>query len=126
MYFGSRGTAWRHIRTRTPRTAISSFLSTGELEHAHDILHSLLQVVVDCLAPPFTVLTVEGDAVFACAREDKVDRGEFLLESFEMTYMAFRDRIETIRRQKLLRPSLDRMVEVFAQEEEHPAETVAS
>lgn len=79
-------------------SGFTSFLSTSELDHAHDILDSLLQVVVDCLAPPFTVLTVEGDAVFACAREDRVDRGEFLLELFEMSYTAFRDRIETIRR----------------------------
>jgi hypothetical protein len=79
-------------------SGFTSFLSTSELEHAHDILDSVLQVVVDCLVPPFTVLTVEGDAVFACAREDTIDRGEFLLELFEMTYTAFRDRIETIRR----------------------------
>lgn len=79
-------------------SGFTSFLSTTELEHAHDILNDLLQVVVDCLVPPFTLLTVEGDAVFACAREDKIDRGEFLLELFEMTYTAFRDRIETIHR----------------------------
>jgi class 3 adenylate cyclase len=95
-------------------SGFTSFLSTSELDHAHDILDSLLQVVVDCLAPPFTVLTVEGDAVFACARENKIDRGEFLLELFEMTYTAFRDRIETIRRHTTCRcaactsvPSLD-------------------
>jgi hypothetical protein len=79
-------------------SGFTSYLSTAELDHAHDILNSLLQVVVECLCPPFTMLSVEGDAVFACGQEDTIDRGEFLLELFEATYAAFRDRIETIRR----------------------------
>ena len=76
----------------------SSFVARSELEHAHDILSELLEVLIKRLAAVFTVSKLEGDAIFAYASDEKLTRGETLLELIESTYAAFKDQQETIRR----------------------------
>ena len=76
----------------------TSFLSTTELEHAHDILSELLELIVGRLTPALSLVKLEGDAVFVHAPEATLARGETLIELIEATYVAFRDRVETVHR----------------------------
>ena len=76
----------------------SSFVARSELEHAHDILSELLELVLNRIASIFTLSKLEGDAIFAYAPEEKITRGETLLELIESTYAAFKDQQEAIRR----------------------------
>ncbi len=78
-------------------SGFTAFLARTELEHAHDILLELLQLVVDHLKPSLTVAEIEGDAVFAYAPRGAFPRGETLLELVETTYGAFLGRVEAIR-----------------------------
>jgi len=76
----------------------SAYLAGVELDHAHGVLTDLLELIVERFRPMLTLSKLEGDAVFAYAPLDKVARGETLLEVVESTYVAFRDRVEAIRR----------------------------
>jgi hypothetical protein len=75
----------------------TSFLAKVELEHAHEILTDLLEVIVDSFKSLLTISKLEGDAVFAYVDETSVPRGETLLELIESTYVAFRQRRDTSR-----------------------------
>src|SRR5512141_1420505 len=92
----------------------SSFVAKSELEHAHDILSELLELILKRLTAIFTLSKLEGDAIFAYAPEEKLARGETLLEMIESTYVAFKDQQEAIRRRTTCKcnacrniPSLD-------------------
>jgi hypothetical protein len=74
------------------------YLAGVELDHAHEILTDLLETIVASLKSLLTISKLEGDAVFAYVPEAQVGRGETLLELVEATYLAFRDRLEGIRR----------------------------
>ncbi len=74
----------------------SSFVAKSELEHAHDILSELLELILKRLTTIFTLSKLEGDAIFAYAPEVKLLRGETLLELIESTYAAFKDQQEAI------------------------------
>ena len=76
----------------------TSFLAKVELEHAHEILTDLLEVIVDRFKSMLTISKLEGDAVFAYVDESKIARGEVLLELIESTYVAFRQRRDTSNR----------------------------
>ena len=76
----------------------TSYLAGVELAHAQEILAELLELIIKRFAPPLTIAKLEGDAVFAYAPQTQVPRGETLLELLELTYLAFRDRVESIRR----------------------------
>ncbi|HEX6270091.1 MAG TPA: DUF2652 domain-containing protein [Anaerolineales bacterium] len=76
----------------------TSFLAKVELEHAHEILTGLLEVIVDKFQSLLTISKLEGDAVFAYVDETKIPRGETLLELIENTYLAFRQRRDTSNR----------------------------
>jgi class 3 adenylate cyclase len=77
----------------------TSYLAGVELTHAQDILTELLELLVEQFKPLLTVVKLEGDAVFAYVPQTEILRGEILLELLESTYLAFRDRVENIRRQ---------------------------
>jgi hypothetical protein len=79
-------------------SGFTSYLATTELDHAHEILSELLELVVDRFAPVLTLSKLEGDAVFAYAPEAKLSRGEMLLEIIEATYIAFKDRATSMHR----------------------------
>jgi class 3 adenylate cyclase len=76
----------------------TSYLAGVELTHARDILTELLNLIVEHFKPFLSIVKLEGDAVFAHVPKTKIVRDETLLELFEATYLAFRDRVEGIRR----------------------------
>lgn len=76
----------------------TSFVAKTELEHSHEILSELLGLLVDKFKLLMTISKLEGDAVFAYAAEEKITRGETLLEFLEDIYTAFRDRQVSMRR----------------------------
>jgi uncharacterized protein YndB with AHSA1/START domain len=76
----------------------TSFVARTELEHAHEILSDLLGVLVNRLTTMLTLSKLEGDAVFAYVPEERMQRGETLLELIEDTYVAFRRRQESMQR----------------------------
>jgi len=79
-------------------TGYTAYLAGSELDHANNVLSDLLESMVAMLRPALTIVKLEGDAVFAYAPEERVQRGETLLELVEATYMRFRDRRDAIRR----------------------------
>ena len=52
----------------------------GKVPDAYAVISSLLDGIVQCLVPPFTLSKLEGDAVFAYATGDEVPRGQSLLD----------------------------------------------
>jgi hypothetical protein len=76
----------------------SGYLAGVELDHAHEILKELIELIVAHCRPLLTIAELEGDAVFAYAPLARVPRGETLLELIEATYVAFRDHLEAMRR----------------------------
>lgn len=76
----------------------TAFVAGTELEHAHQILSELLELIVTQMRPVLTIAQLEGGAVFAYAPAERLQRGETLLEVIETTYAAFKDRLESIRR----------------------------
>jgi len=76
----------------------TSYLAGVELDHAHEILTDLLEIIVGKFKSLLTIGKLEGDAVFAYVPESKLPRGETLLELIESTYFGFRDRITSSRR----------------------------
>jgi hypothetical protein len=76
----------------------TAYIAGTELEHAHEIISDLLEVILGKFRPLLTLSKLEGDAVFCYAPESALPRGETLLELVEATYVAFRDRREGVRR----------------------------
>jgi hypothetical protein len=76
----------------------TSYLAGVELTHARDILTELLNLIVEHFKPFLSIVKLEGDAIFAHVPKTKILRDETLLELLESTYLAFRDRVEGIRR----------------------------
>jgi hypothetical protein len=79
-------------------SGFTSFLATTELEHSHEIMTELLELIIGKFKPLLTLSKLEGDAVFAYASESKVTRGETLIEMLEATYLAFKDRVGAVHR----------------------------
>lgn len=76
----------------------TSFVAKTELEHSHEILTELLELLVEKFTPLMVISKLEGDAVFAYAGENIFTRGDTLLEFIESVYVAFRDRQISMRR----------------------------
>lgn len=74
----------------------TSFMAESELEHAQGISRNILTLLIDQLTPMLELAEVEGDAVFAYVLDNKVSRGELLLELIEAAYVAFRDCQQTM------------------------------
>ena len=72
----------------------TQYLTSSELEHAHDVLSSLMGLLVDRTLPPLRVAGLEGDAVFSYGIADGGIGGQTLVEMIEGTYIAFRRAIE--------------------------------
>lgn len=68
------------------------YLAGVELDHAHEILTDLLETIIDCVKPHLTIAKLEGDAVFGYAPDERIPRGQVVLQLVEKTYTAFRDR----------------------------------
>ncbi len=80
-------------------SGFTSFVASTELAHSHDILAELTELLTAQLTQLFTLIEIEGDAVFVRAPVTAVSSGEAFVESLEATYTVFRDRVEAIRRQ---------------------------
>jgi hypothetical protein len=66
----------------------------GRVPDAYFFVSSLLDGIIERIVPPFRLSKIEGDAVFAFARDDEgVPRGAALLECLSACYAAFRDRL---------------------------------
>ena len=76
----------------------TSYLAGVELDHAQGVLTDLLEIIVKNFKTLLTISKLEGDAVFGYVDEALVSRGETILELVEATYLAFRDRLDGIRR----------------------------
>ncbi len=63
----------------------------GNIPDAYGLVSSLLDGIIERIVPPFKLSKLEGDAVFAFARdEDDVPRGAAALECLASCYAAFR------------------------------------
>lgn len=71
----------------------TSFVAKTELEHSQEILAELLELLMARFQPLMTISKLEGDAVFAYAPESMFPRGETVIEFIESMYVAFRDRL---------------------------------
>ena len=94
----SRGKTQHGYLVLADISGYTSFVAATELEHAHEILTELLELILGRMTPTLTLSKLEGDAVFAYAPESKIPRGETLFELIEAIYVAFRDRRKGMRR----------------------------
>lgn len=78
----------------------NAFVAGTEFEHAQEIIHDLLEFLVEHLRPLLTLVQIEGDAVFAYTPVSRILRGETVFELIESTYSAFKDRLISIQRQR--------------------------
>ncbi|MBI2619427.1 MAG: DUF2652 domain-containing protein [Ignavibacteriales bacterium] len=76
----------------------TSYLAAAELDHAHEVVSDLLELITARLSPVYLIAKLEGDAVFAYAPAESVSRPEQILEAVEATYVAFRNRLEAANR----------------------------
>jgi hypothetical protein len=66
----------------------------GRVPDAYGLVSSLLDGIIERIVPPFTLSKLEGDAVFAFARDaDDVPRGAALLDCLTACYASFRERL---------------------------------
>ena len=72
----------------------TQYLTSSELEHAHEVLSSLMELLIDRTLPPMRVAGLEGDAVFSYGIAEGGIGGQTLVEMIEGTYVAFRLAIE--------------------------------
>lgn len=76
----------------------TSYVAGTELEHSHEILSDLLETICMKIESLLTIHKLEGDAVFAYIPEEKISRGETILELMESTYATFRDKQVSMKR----------------------------
>jgi hypothetical protein len=76
----------------------TSFVARTELEHSHEILSELLELLVEEFQTLMVISKLEGDAVFTYAAENVFARGETLIEFLESIYVAFRDKQTSMQR----------------------------
>lgn len=72
----------------------TQFLTSSELEHAQDVLSSLMELLIDHTLPPLRVAGIQGDAVFSYGLGGGALGGQTLVEMIEEMYVAFRRAIE--------------------------------
>lgn len=75
-------------------TGYTAYLSASELEHAQEILSSLLELLVANTKPPLILSRLAGDAVISYALGATFKEGQTFVEMLEQTYVAFRRAIE--------------------------------
>lgn len=74
----------------------TQFLTSNELEHANGIIGDLLNAVIAAVQAPFSVSSIEGDAVFMYGTMPEGMSGQTVLESVELLYCAFAGSLETM------------------------------
>src|SRR3954451_24368637 len=73
----------------------TSYLTGTEIDHAKNVLEDLLETVYSRLAPPFTMIKSEGDALFLFVPGGQLTRS-MLLDTIDATYFAFRRRLRDV------------------------------
>jgi hypothetical protein len=76
----------------------TSFVAKTELEHSHEILSELLELLVSWFQSTMTISKLEGDAVFAYAPLELFVRGDTLVDFMEVMYVDFRDKQLSMKR----------------------------
>jgi uncharacterized protein YndB with AHSA1/START domain/class 3 adenylate cyclase len=76
----------------------TSFVAKTELEHSHEILTELLELLCKKFESIMTISKLEGDAVFAFTGEGVFARSTTLIDFVESIYVAFRDKQVSMRR----------------------------
>ena len=76
----------------------TAFVAKTELEHSHEILTELLELLVEKIQSLMTISKLEGDAVFAFAKDGVFTRGETLIDFIESMYVAYRDKQLSMKR----------------------------
>lgn len=69
----------------------TSFVAQTEIEHADNVISPLLETIIGRLGEMFTIVKLEGDAVFAYVPEEKMPDCNAMLELLDNTYLIFRD-----------------------------------
>ena len=75
-------------------TGYTMYLSQSELEHAQEVLRTLLELLIDHTKPPLTISRTAGDAVISYELTGAALQGQTFVELVEDTYVAFRRAIE--------------------------------
>ena len=75
-------------------TGYTMYLSQSELEHAQEVLQTLLELLVEHTRPPLVISRLAGDAVISYALQGSALQGQTFVEMIENTYIAFRRAIE--------------------------------
>lgn len=75
-------------------TGYTGYLNESELEHAEDVLRSLLNTIIAYTKIPLVISRLEGDAVISYALEHSILQGQTMVELMETCYVAFRRAIE--------------------------------
>ncbi len=70
------------------------YLSQSELEHAQEVLQSLLELLIDHTRPPLVLSRLAGDAVISYVLQETAVQGQTFVELIETTYVDFRRAIE--------------------------------
>jgi hypothetical protein len=78
----------------TDISGYTAFLTSSELEHAHEILQSLFQAQLEQIRPPFVVSGFRGDAIFMYIPETSFIQPQSVLEALENLYCAFASTLE--------------------------------
>lgn len=76
----------------------TAYLTQVELEHAEGIMKNLFDTIVKEIQSPLIISKLEGDAIFAYAKEGSFIKGQSLLEAVENIYIAFAKSLETMQR----------------------------
>ncbi|HLF91419.1 MAG TPA: DUF2652 domain-containing protein [Anaerolineales bacterium] len=71
-------------------TGYTQYLSVSELEHAHEVLQTLMELLIEHTRPPLIISRLAGDAVISYGLQDNFLSGQTFLEMIEDTYVAFR------------------------------------
>ncbi len=66
-------------------TGYTAYLSHSELEHAQDVLKTLLGLMIDHTKPPLVLSGLEGDAVLSYTIDSDRFEGQAFVEMIEQT-----------------------------------------
>ena len=75
-------------------TGYTGYLSSSELEHAQEVLQTLLELLIEHTKPPLVISRLAGDAVISYALSASAVQGQTFIEMLENTYISFRKAIE--------------------------------
>jgi hypothetical protein len=70
------------------------YLSESELDHAQEVLKTLLELLIGHTRPPLAISRTAGDAVISYALHGGALQGQTFVEMIEDTYVAFRRAID--------------------------------